>query len=91
MMNTRLIVASIAILELVGLATGRNCCQLVAETDAKDGFESTRAVKFRNVLDRLCAHRWIARTVGEEQAVKLFTVQKVMVPRYEINPGSAVH
>ena len=81
----RLVVAAVAVFELVGRSACRAGEQLVAHTDAED-----RLVPFEglsDVADGLFAELRIARTVGNEKAV-IVQGGEIIVPRDPYDPDS---
>lgn len=78
------------LLELVRLAAGRDGRQLVSKTNSENRFHLIGAEILRDVDDRLGTLGRISRSVAEEESVEIFG-RKVVIPRNEIYPGSAIY
>jgi hypothetical protein len=78
------------LLELVRLAAGRDGRQLVSKTNSENRFHLIGAEILRYVDDRLRTLGWISGSVAEEESVEIFG-RKVVIPRNEIYPGSAIY
>ena len=72
---------AVTVLQFIGLRTCGTRQQLIAQTDTHARTDSLIIQEGADMLHRLAALLWVARTVSQEQAVELQLVE-IIVPRH---------
>src|SRR5258708_4713057 len=81
--ETGLVLAPMPELQLIGIAACCQCQQLMAQANAQGGNLASKSST--NGLDSLSSHFWVARTTGDNHAVKMkvnWLCKEIIIPGY---------